>query len=80
MAALSFGKDSEERQMFIDLWDFCQKYWIVEDNDEYWAELIKAADEFAEKHPNGLGEMWLTIFMQVKEAEFKEMKGDKARC
>ena len=46
----NFTKESKEREMFGAFWDMCQKYWIPEDNDEYWNAVVKASDEFNDKY------------------------------
>lgn len=45
-----FRKGSKEQQMFLDLWNICQKYWIPEDNDSYWHEVISVTDGFVQKY------------------------------
>ena len=45
-----FGKDSTERQMFVDFWNLSQRYWIPEDSDEYWSNLLYDVEEFANKY------------------------------
>lgn len=50
MASKRFEKGSEEWQMFTDFWVLCQKYWVIEENDEYWEQAIKAADDFYKKY------------------------------
>lgn len=50
MAEAKFGKGSEEWQMFVDFWALCQKYWITEDNDKYWSELVDDSVQFTEKY------------------------------
>lgn len=50
MASKRFEKGSAEWRLFQEFWSLCQKYWIPEDNDEYWERVIKAADEFYKKY------------------------------
>lgn len=45
-----FGKGSEEFTMFTDYWQFVQKYYIPEPQDEWWEELIREADKLADKY------------------------------
>lgn len=52
MASEKFEKGSEEWMMFLDFWNLCQKYWIVENTDEYWDSLVNSAREFYEKYKN----------------------------
>lgn len=50
MASKAFSKDTKEREMFVEFWEMCQKYWISEDSDEYWQSIIKVTDDFVEKY------------------------------
>lgn len=50
MASVKFEKGSEEWQMFTDFWTLCQKYWEIEDSDEYWEKVIEATGEFHKKY------------------------------
>lgn len=47
-----FNKNTLEYKMFLDFWNLCQRYWIVENNDKYWNELIRDIDKFYEKYKN----------------------------
>lgn len=50
MAKAEFPKGSEEYQMFVDYWNLCKKFWIVENNEEYWDSLIAETDKFYKKY------------------------------
>ena len=50
MASKKFNKGSEEWMMFTDFWNLCQKYWVVEDSDEYWESVISSANDFYKKY------------------------------
>lgn len=52
MASEKFERGSEEWMMFTDFWNLCQKYWLVENTDEYWDSLVNSAREFYEKYKN----------------------------
>ena len=45
-----FAKGSVEWQMFTDYWALCRKFWIPEDNDQYWEDLIISTEEFNRKY------------------------------
>lgn len=45
-----FGKGSEEFTMFTDYWQFVQKYYIPEPQDEWWEEFDREANKLAEKY------------------------------
>lgn len=46
MASKKFAKGSDEWMMFMDFWNLCQKFWISEDTDEYYEQLIKENNFF----------------------------------
>lgn len=52
MAEMRFEKGSKEWTMFTDYWQFVQKYYIPESQDEWWEELINEADKLARKYGN----------------------------
>lgn len=54
MASAKFGKGSEEWMLFMDFWNLCQKYWIPEEKDEWWEDLIKSECDFCEKYGNSI--------------------------
>lgn len=75
MASKAFSKDTKEREMFVEFWEMCQKYWIPEDSDEYWQSIIKVTDDFVEKykdlHPI-VPEM-AAAFISGMEKKYKEI-------
>lgn len=52
MASVKFGEDSREFLMLQEYWGLMKKYWIPENNDAYWDELISETDQFAKRHEN----------------------------
>lgn len=78
MAAVKFQKGSDEWKMFTDFWTLCQRFWNVENTDEYWKEFIDASNEFCEKYkeitdgifPNKLA----LAILDAKEEERKNYK------
>ena len=52
MAKVKFSKGSEEWVLFMDFWQICQDYFIPEDNDTYWENLIEVISVFTEKYKN----------------------------
>ena len=81
MASKKFNKGSEEWMMFTDFWNLCQKYWIVEDTDEYWESVISSTNEFYEKYNHILLSRRLALaFIDAMEDVFKkrgDMSGEK---
>lgn len=68
-----FSKDSKERQILADFYNLCQNFWLVEDNDKYWDNMINAVDDFCKKHDNNRFAMKLGLAL----IEFKE---EELRC
>ena len=50
MASKRFEKGSEEFILFQDFWKICQSFWIPEDNDEYWEQVVNETDDFYKKY------------------------------
>ena len=76
-----FTKGSQEREMFVEFWDICQKYWIAEDNDDYWSDLINTLDDFGNKYksiPGAFAARLSVAFVEAKEAEMKRKRSDKS--
>lgn len=40
----------QEKQFMLDYWEFRRNFWMPEDNDDYWNELVKASDELYDKY------------------------------
>lgn len=71
----NFTKDSQEREMVVALWDMFQKFWIPEESDIYWKELIAEVDVFTAKFqdiPGNLATKIAVSFIESKEAELRE--------
>ena len=71
-----FDKNSQERQMFADFYKMCEKFWIPESNDDYWAEVVKAADWFNDKygkiHP--IAKEMTVAFVSGLDQKYREEK------
>lgn len=77
MASKKFEKGSPEWEMFSDYWLLCQKYWEVEENDEYWNEAMQEAKEFRKKYErtNPIFSMEITLaFISTIDKKYKDMK------
>ena len=76
MASKKFNKGSEEWMMFTDFWNLCQKYWILEDTDEYWESVISSTNEFYEKYNNiPLSKRLALAFIDAMEDVFRKRGG-----
>lgn len=75
MASVRFEKGSEEWLMFQDYWKLCQKYWGVENSDQYWDELIKESNEFLKKYEIiPLARIISNAFLDTQEEKCKNNK------
>ncbi len=50
MASKKFIDGTIEKEMFMDLWNMMQEFWIPEHSDKYWEDMIRATDEFIVKY------------------------------
>ncbi len=50
MASKKFSKDSKEFQFFGEFWKLAQKYYVPEESDEYWDNLIKDCSSLCNKY------------------------------
>ena len=76
MAAVEFVKKvSIEWYMFAEYWKICQKYWEVEDTDEYWESLVQEAEQFFKKYKDvKLSKALIMGFLDTQEKIYKELK------
>lgn len=72
-----FDKESKERQMFLEYWDMCQRFWIPEKDDLYWNEFIAAVDAFTVKYQDIPGNFATKIAVSLIEAKEAEMRGEE---
>lgn len=73
MAEQKFGKGTEEWLMFVDYWNYCQKYWVVEDCDEYWQDLIDDSNALCKKYQDiPLARKIVFAFCETQELKHKE--------
>ena len=77
MSRVNFEKESKERQMFINFWDMCQRFWIPEKDDLYWNEFIAAVDAFTVKYQDIPGNFATKIAVSLIEAKEAEMRGEE---
>lgn len=77
MASKRFGKGSPEWKMFSDYWLLCQKYWEVEDNENYFQKAMQEVKEFRKKYEktNPIFSMEITLaFINTIDKKYKNMK------
>lgn len=75
MASVKFEKDSHEWHMFQDYWKLCQKFWVPENNDEYWKAIVRETDDFYEKYKDiTLSKKIALAFVDAVDEKLKTMK------
>ncbi len=50
MAGKNFTKNSPEWNMFRDFYKICERYWVPEENDDYWRSMIRDTEALNEKY------------------------------
>ncbi len=50
MASKKIEKGSEEWQVFMDYWQFIQKYYSPDRTDSWWDEVVKTGEKLIEKY------------------------------
>ena len=50
------------QQFMQPFWSFIKKFYVPEDNDEYWNELVEHSNALAEKFPDELAQMLISTF------------------
>ena len=72
MAEVKFRTGTEERQLFVDYWSLCQKYWEPENNDAYWEEVVKDTDKFYKKHNSDFSRALALALIDELELKIKK--------
>ena len=75
MAGAELKKGTEAWMMYADFWNLIKDFWIPEDNDDYWNQLVNVSNEFAEKYrdviPGDLPIKLAIAFCDAKDLELK---------
>lgn len=58
-----FSKNSIEWRMFGDIYQLVERYWIPEDKDEYWENVVSETDRLAEKYNNTSAQLFVNTFL-----------------
>lgn len=58
-----FSVRSVNYQVFVEFWAISQKYWIPEDDEEYWNDLFRDACEFRIKYQKQVSLAYYLAFM-----------------
>lgn len=52
MAEIDNKAREEEHRFILDFWNFRKQFYTPEDIDDYWQELVNAADDLSQKYEN----------------------------
>ena len=67
MTGIKFEKGSKEFAFFAEFWKMVQKYYIPEDTDSYWDELIAEAAQLKKKYDGRFYHYMIQGFMNYAE-------------
>ena len=67
-------KVDEEFQMFADYYKMYQDFYVPEENDGYWQELIRAVDKFCKKYKSKLAKDLAIAYINSREDIYKLKK------
>lgn len=67
-------KQDADFQMFADYYKIYQDFYIPEERDGYWQELIKVADEFFKKYPSEYAKDLMVAYMDSRERLYRLKK------
>ena len=65
------ARADEEFQMFADYYKIYQDFYVPEDNDTYWEELMRTCDEFSKKYNTKFARELIFAYMISREDAFK---------
>lgn len=75
MASIKFEKTDKEWLLFTEFWKLCQKYWVPENDDSYWDDVIDDTTKFINKYNDcKLAEHIGIAFINYLDSIYKENK------
>lgn len=78
MASVTAKEIPEEQKFFTDLWNLRKKYYIPEDNDDYWSSMVNEFTELRVKYEKvSISYKIILIVMDDLEMRYKENKYGK---
>ncbi len=73
MASIEVEKYSPEWLMFKDYWILCKKFWIPEDNVEYWDSVIRELSDFYKKYSDEIFAKGLALaFIETLDKKMRQ--------
>ncbi len=61
-----------EAQFMTDFWNFRKKYYIPENNDQYWANFCSEAEQLINKYPTDYCKSIILICIEDREKLFRQ--------
>ena len=78
MASVTAKEIPEVQQFFTELWNLYKKYYIPEDNDDYWDSMINEFTELRVKYGKvSISYKMILLIIDDLEMRYKENKYDK---
>ena len=72
MASVKKSEIPEIAEFMTEFWNFIKKYWIVEEGDEYWAQLVRESDEIYKRHPDEFCKRQILSYVNYLRAKSKK--------
>lgn len=72
MASVKKSEIPEIAAFMTEFWSFVKKYWIVEECDEYWAQLVEEADEMFKRYPDEFCKRQVVSYVDYLSAKLKK--------
>ena len=68
------NKTDEEFQMFADYYKIYQDFYVPEEGDTYWQDLISEADAFLAKYKTKYAGDLITAYLDSRQRMYKDLK------
>ena len=67
--------------MFMEFWWLCQKYWIPEQNNEWWDEALREMDLFEKKYGSTVfvRKLCMALITRLEDEHQEQMAKGKER-
>lgn len=75
MASVKNSDIPEIFQFMGEFWPLIKDYWIVENTDEYWNEVIERTSQLGKKYNHEFGYLQIRAFMDYLTEEYKRKYG-----
>ena len=75
MGSVSVEEIPDEQRFFTEFWNFRKKYYIPEDDDDFWNSLINEGDALADKYNNPFFDQLMLLEFNDVDRRFSEAQG-----